>query len=49
MNEEERESISENRLIITNKIESVVSKPPTNNSPAPDNFTGAFYLTLKKS
>ena len=32
-----------NRLIISNKIESIIKKLPKNKSPGPDSFTGEFY------
>ena len=37
-----------NRLITTNKIESIIKKPPTNKSPEPDGFTGKFQQTFKE-
>ena len=35
--------------IISNKIESIILKLPTNKSPGLDGFTGEFYQTLEKS
>ena len=37
-----------NRLITTNKIESILKKPPTNKSPELDGFAGKFYQTFKE-
>ena len=37
-----------NRLITTNKIESIIKKPPTNKSPELDGFTGKFQQTFKE-
>ena len=37
-----------NRLITTNKIESIIKKPPTYKSPELDGFTGKFYQTFKE-
>ena len=41
LNEEETENL--NRLVTTNKIESIIKKHPANKSPGPDGFTGEFY------
>ena len=38
----------ENRLICSNKIESVIKKLPTNKNPGADGFTGKFYQTFKE-
>ena len=36
------------RLITSNEIRSEVKKLPTNKSPGPDGFTGAFYQTFEQ-
>ena len=41
LNQEEIENM--NRLIISNELESVIKKLPTNKSPELDGFTGKFY------
>ena len=46
LNQEEIENM--NWQITSTKIESVVLKPPTNESPGPDGFTGKFYLTYRE-
>ena len=46
LNHEETENL--NRLIITNKIDSVIKKHPTNKSPGPDGLIGEFYQTFKE-
>ena len=45
LNQEETENL--NRQIITNKIDAVIKKLPTNKSPGQDGFTGEFYQTFK--
>ena len=46
LNQEEIENI--NRLINSNKIESVIKKIPTNKSHRPNSFTGKFCQTVKE-
>ena len=45
-NQEEIENL--NGPVISNEIESVIKKLPTNKNPGPDEFTGEFYYTLKE-
>ena len=45
VNEEEAESL--NRLVMPDKIETVIKKLPTHKSPGPDGFTGEFYRVFK--
>ena len=45
----QKEIANMNKPIISNKIESIILKLPTNKSPALDGFTGEFYQTLGKS
>ena len=44
LNQEELENI--NRLITSNKIETVIKNLPTNKSSGPGGFTGKFYQTV---
>ena len=46
MNQEEIENM--NRPITSNEIETVIKNLPTNKSPGPDGFTGAFYQTFRE-
>ena len=46
LNEEKAESL--NRPITADKIEAVIKKLPTPNSPGPDSFTGEFYKAFKE-
>ena len=46
LNQEEIENL--NRLITSDKIESVTKKLPTNKSPGPGRFTGKFYQTFQE-
>ena len=46
LNQEEIENM--NRPITTNEIENVIKNLPTNKSPGPDGFTGAFYQTFRQ-
>ena len=46
LNEEEAESL--NRPITEDKIEAVLKKFPTHNSPQPDGFTREFYKAFKE-
>ena len=46
LNQEELENI--NRLITSNRIETVIKNLPTNQSPGPDGFTGEFYQTFRE-
>ena len=46
LNEEEGENL--NRPITADEIEAVIKKVPTHKSPAPDCFTGEFYIAFKE-
>ena len=46
LNEEEAENL--NRPIAADKIEAVIKKFPTHQSPGPDGFTGEFYKAFKE-
>ena len=46
LNQEETENM--NWTIISNEVESVTKKLPTNKSSGPDGFTSEFYQTLKE-
>ena len=46
LNQEKVENL--NRLITSNKVESIIKKLPTNNSPGSDGFTGEFYQIFKE-
>ena len=46
LNQEEIENM--NRLITSNKVETVIKSLPTNKSPGPDGFTGEFYQTFRE-
>ena len=46
VNQEEIENM--NRLITSNKIETVIKNLPTNKSRGPDGFTGEFYQTFRE-
>ena len=46
LNPEETENM--NRPITSNEIETVINTLPTNKSPGPDGFTGAFYQTSRE-
>ena len=46
MSQEEIKNL--NRLIISNKTESVIKKFPTNKSPEPDGFTAEFHQMFNK-
>ena len=45
----QKEIANMNKPIISNKIESIILKLPTNKTPGLDGFTGEFYQTLGKS
>ena len=45
-NQEELENV--NRPITSNENETVIKNLPTNKSPGPDGFTGAFYQTFRE-
>ena len=45
INAEEAERL--NRPIMADKIEAVIKKLPTHNSPGPDGFTREFYTAFK--
>ena len=46
LNQEEIENM--NRSIMSNEIETVIKKLPTNKSPGPDGFTGKFCQTFRE-
>ena len=48
LNEEEAESLKENRPITADKIVVVIKKLPTHKSPGLHSFTGEFYKTFKE-